>query len=65
MDHDLRCVLIGADYTRRLFITITVSIVLTLINAIIALVRKAWSIAVASALLSLAWFFVGVINSVV
>lgn len=65
MDHDLRWVLIGADYTRRLFITIVVFIVLTHVNAIIALVRKAWSIAVASAVLSLAWFFVGVINSVV
>lgn len=65
MNHDIRWVLIGADYTRRLYVTIFIFMALTLINAIIATFRKAWSIAVASMVISFAWFFVGVVNSVV
>ena len=65
MNHGLRWVLIGEDYSRRLFVSIFVFTALTLVNAIIAAVRKSWSIALASAVLSLAWLFVGVVNSVV
>ena len=65
MNHDLRWVLIGADYTRRLYVTIIALAALTLINAAFAAFRRAWAIAVASAVLSLAWFFVGVVNSAV
>jgi len=60
-----RWILIDADYSRRLFITIAVLIVLTLINAMIATISKAWSIGLASAVLSLAWLFVGLVNSAV
>jgi len=65
MNHDIRCVVIGADYTRRLYVTILVFVALILINAVCAAFRKAWAIAVASAVLSLAWFFIGVVNSAV
>ena len=65
LNHNVRWALIGADYTRRLFITILVFTALTLINALFAAIRREWTIAVASAVLSLAWFFVGVVNSVV
>lgn len=41
MNHDARWLLVGADYSRRLFITIAVLIVLTLINAVIATISKA------------------------
>lgn len=63
MNHAIRGALIGADYTRRLYVTISVFMALTLINSIIATIRKAWGIAVASMVISLAWFFVGVVNS--
>lgn len=65
INHDVRWVLIGADYTRRLFITIGAFAAMTLINAVFAAVRRAWIIAIASAVLSLSWLFVGVVNSVV
>lgn len=65
LNHDIRWVLIGADYTRRLYVTILVFAALTLINTVFAAFRRAWAIAVASAVLSLAWFFVGAVNSVV
>jgi hypothetical protein len=65
MNHDVRWVLIGADYTRRLFITISVFVVLTFINGIFATIRRAWTVGAASALLFLAWLFVGVVNSAV
>ena len=63
MDHDIRWVLLGADYTRRLFATIGIFVVLTLVNAVYAAIRRAWSVAAASALICAAWFFVGVVNS--
>ena len=62
---DMRWLVLGTDYSRRLFMTIGVFALLTLINAIYAATRRAWTVAIASAVISLAWFFVGVINSVV
>lgn len=62
---EMRGTILGADYSRRLYVTIEVFAALTLINAIYAAIRKAWATAIASAVISLAWFFVGVVNSVV
>ncbi len=64
MNHDLRWVLVGADYSRRLYVTIETFTALTLINAIYAAIRKVWLAAAASAVIAFAWFFVGVVNSV-
>jgi hypothetical protein len=61
----MRGAVLGGDYSRRLFVTIDAFAALTLINAIYAAIRKAWAIAIASAVISLAWFFVAVVNSVV
>ena len=63
MNHEVRWVLLGADYTRRLFVTIGILIVLTLVNAVYAAVRSVWSVTLASVLICAAWFFVGVVNS--
>ena len=63
--HDIRWVILGPDYSRRLYTTIGIFIVLTLINAIYAAIRRAWTVAIASTVVSMAWFFVGVVNSVV
>ncbi len=61
----MRSVILGGDYSRRLFVTIDVFAALTLINAIYAAIRKAWATAIASAVISLAWFYLAVVNSVV
>ena len=62
---EVRAVLVGADYTRRLFVTIGVFAFLTAACAIYAMFRKLWIVAVASALVALGWMFMGVVNSVV
>lgn len=61
----MRWALMGADYSRRLYITIGAFAALALVNVIYAILRKAWATALASAVIALAWFFVGIVNSVV
>jgi hypothetical protein len=61
----MRSAILGGDHSRRLFVTIDAFAALTLINAIYAAIRKAWETAVASVVISLAWFCVAVVNSVV
>ncbi len=65
MNHDMRWAILGADYSRRFYVTIEVFADLTLINVIYAAIRKAWAAALASAVISLAWSYVGVVNSAV
>ena len=65
MNHNLRWILLGEDYTRRLYVTIGVFVVLTLGNAVYSAFHRVWSVAAASALVCAAWFFVGVVNSAV
>lgn len=65
LNHEMRWALMGEDYTRRLFVTIGIFTVLALINSIYAAIRRAWKVALASAVIAMAWFFVGVVNSVV
>ncbi len=61
----MRSAILGGDYSRRLCITIDVFAALVLINAIYAAIRKAWAIAIGSVVISLAWFYLAVVNSVV
>jgi uncharacterized membrane protein len=61
----MRGAILGGDYSRRLFVTIDVFAALALINAIYAAIRKAWATAIASVVISLAWFYLAVVNSVV
>ncbi len=62
---DLRSVLIGADYSHRFHVTVDAITVLALTNAIYAAIRKTWTVALASAVIALAWFYMVVVNSVV
>jgi hypothetical protein len=62
---ETKSVLVGADYTRRLFVTIDVFIALTAASVIYAAIRKQWLVAIASALVSLGWIYMAAINSVV
>lgn len=65
MDHDVRWILLGPDYTQRLFVTIGTFTVSCLLNAIYAAIRRTWSVAAASALICAAWLFVAVVNAAV
>ena len=61
----MRSAILGGDYGRRLYITMDVFVALAFINSIYAAIRKAWAIAIASVVISLAWLYVAVVNSVV
>jgi hypothetical protein len=63
--HDLRWILLGPDYSHRLYTTVEVNIVLVLVAAVYCAKKKRWIGAVASAMLALSWLWVGAINSVV
>lgn len=65
LSRDIRWVLLGADYSHRLYVTIMVLIAATLINAIYSGFRRAWFACAASALISAFWFFVGAVNTAV
>jgi hypothetical protein len=62
---EMKSVLVGADYTRRLFLTIDVFIGLTAVSLINAVFRRLWLVAIASALVSLGWVYLAAVNSVV
>jgi len=65
IQHDLRWILLGPDYSHRLYTTIEVNMVLLLVAAVYSAIKKRWIVAAASAVLALAWLWVGAINSVV
>ncbi len=63
--HGLRWIILGPDYSHRLFSTIEVNIVVVFVAALYCAIKKRWIGAVASAMLALAWLWIGAINSVV
>ncbi|HEY7352979.1 MAG TPA: hypothetical protein VH596_09470 [Terriglobales bacterium] len=60
-----RAVLLGLDYSQRLYTTIEANIGLVLVSAIYSAIKKKWDVAIASLAIAVAWFWVGAINSVV
>jgi glucan phosphoethanolaminetransferase (alkaline phosphatase superfamily) len=58
-------VLLGSDYSHRLYISIEVNMFLGVAAAIYFLWKKRWTPAVAALILALDWLFLGAINSVV
>ena len=62
---EMKSALVGADYSRRLFLTIDVFIGLTAANVIFAAMRRHWPVAIASALVAVGWIYMAAINSVV
>jgi len=62
--HGLRWILLGPDYSNRLYLTIGANVVLAFASAIYSGFKRRWMALVASAFLALAWFWVGAINSV-
>jgi hypothetical protein len=65
IQRDLRWMLLGPNYSHRLYITIEVNLLLLIIAAVYYGTRKEWIVAVASVMLALVWLYVGAINSVV
>jgi len=62
---EVKSLLVGADYSRRLFLTIDVFIGLTAVSLIYAACRRLWLVAIASALVSLGWIYLAAMNSMV
>ena len=65
IQHDLRWILLGPDYSHRLYLTIEVNAVLALLSALYSGINRAWMALVASVVVALTWLWVGAINSVV
>jgi hypothetical protein len=60
-----RAVLVGPDYSQRLYTTIVANVVLVIAAAIYSGTKKKWSVALASLVIAFGWLWVGAINSVV
>jgi len=63
--HDLRWILLGPDYSNRLYTTIEVNALLAAVAAVYSGIRRGWMALAASVIVVLAWLWVGAINSVV
>lgn len=62
---EIKSVLVGADYSRRLFLTMCVFIALSGISVMFAARRESWLVLAASMLVGLGWIYMAAINSVV
>jgi hypothetical protein len=65
IQHDLRWILLGPDYSNRLYTTIEVNALLAAASAVYSGIRRGWIALAASTIAVLAWLWVGAINSVV
>jgi hypothetical protein len=65
IQHDLRWILLGPDYSQRLYLTIELNAALAAVSALYTGVRRAWMALAASVLVAFTWLWVGAINSVV
>jgi hypothetical protein len=65
IQRDLRWMLLGPNYSRRLYLTIETVMLSTAVAGVYSLVRRQCTIALASVILALSWLWVGAVNSVV
>jgi hypothetical protein len=61
----LKFILLGEDYSNRLYTTIGVNMLVAIILALYLAITRRWLAALAAAMLALAWFWVCAVNSVV
>jgi len=61
----LKGILLGMDYSHRLFATIEFNIVLAIALAVYLGIRSRWVAAAAALILCLAWLLAGAVNTVV
>jgi hypothetical protein len=62
---DVKWVLLGADYTNRLYVTIGLNLLLSILCGLYLAVTRRLLAALAGMILGLAWFYMGAVNSVV
>ncbi len=60
-----KVLLLGSDYSHRLYVTIELNILLAVVAAVYFGVRKKWIAALAAVILALDWLYMGTVNSVV
>ena len=65
IQHDLRWILLGPDYSNRLYTTIELNALLAGASAVYSGVKRGWMALAASVIAALSWLWVGAINSVV
>jgi hypothetical protein len=65
IQHDLRWILLGPDYSHRLYLTIEANALLAAASGIYSGIKRGWMALGASVIVALAWLWVGAINSVV
>ncbi|PYU24963.1 MAG: hypothetical protein DMG32_12875 [Acidobacteria bacterium] len=61
----LKLILLGLDYSHRLFTTIGVNILVATVLGLYFAIRRRWIAAIAAAILAVAWLMAGAINSAV
>jgi hypothetical protein len=62
---DLKVLLLGPDYTNRLYITIEINLLAAIVAAIYFGVKQKWIALIAALILALDWGIMAAINSVV
>jgi hypothetical protein len=62
---DLKLVLLGSDYSHRLFTTIEVNVLVAIVLGLYLGIKRRWIASIAAVILALGWFLAGVANSVV
>jgi|SRR5579872_4521989 len=60
-----KVLLLGSDYSQRMYITIELNILLAVVAAVYFCVRNRWIAAIAAVILALDWLYMGAVNSVV
>lgn len=61
----VKWVVFGADYSRRLFITIGLNLLLAFVVGIYLVIKRRWIAAAAAIILTLDWIILGSLNTVV
>ena len=62
---DIRWVLLGADYTNRLYVTIGLNMLLAAVCGLYLAFTRRFLAALSAIVLVFGWFYMGVVNSVV
>jgi hypothetical protein len=62
---DVKWVLLGGDYTNRLYVTIGLNMLLSILGGLYLAVTRRFLAALAGMMLGLGWLYMGAVNSVV
>jgi hypothetical protein len=62
---DIKWILLGADYTNRLYVTICLNMVLSILCGLYLAVTRRFLAALGGMMLAIGWLYMGAVNSVV